>query len=169
MIKEDKMAFDKKELAKLSPEERIKRLRLMEEDKKKEFDEIEKLIKDSMQELRTDKLAGEIAPEQRTIDISRLFEPSGEKLERTAMREAPSLSFMKGTRGYNAIAATYQVYTELKVMAVTGNGITNEQRTDILERLNTAERYMTESERAVSKLDASRATLYKLKKETGLG
>ena len=36
------------------------------------------------------------------------------------------------------------------------------------ERLNMAERYMTESEKTASKLNASRAVLYKLRKETGL-
>ena len=36
------------------------------------------------------------------------------------------------------------------------------------EKLNVAEKYMTESERTASKLNASKAVLYKLKKETGL-
>ena len=35
------------------------------------------------------------------------------------------------------------------------------------ERLNIAEKYMSEGEKAASKLDSSRAILYKLKKETG--
>ena len=36
------------------------------------------------------------------------------------------------------------------------------------EKLSIAEKYMTESEKIASKLDASRNVLYKLKKETGL-
>ena len=63
------MTIDKKELTKLSPEERIKKLKLMEEERKKEVNEIEELIKKSMHELKTDKIAGEIAPEQRAVDI----------------------------------------------------------------------------------------------------
>ena len=43
------MTIDKKELSRLSPEERIKRLKLMESERKKEVDEIEELIKKSMQ------------------------------------------------------------------------------------------------------------------------
>src|SRR3989338_8235542 len=108
------MTIDKKELAKLSPEERIKRLKLLEEERKKEGDEIEQLIKKSVQEMKNDKLAGEIAPEQKAVDISRLFETrGGEKLERTARQEAPAAAFMKGTRGYQAIAQTYEAYSQL--------------------------------------------------------
>jgi hypothetical protein len=158
------MPIDRRELTKLSPEERIKKLKLMEEERKKEVSEIEELIKKSMQELKTDKIAEEIAPEQRAVDISRLFEAGGERLERTAREESPALA--KGTKGYQAIVQTYETYSQLKAL---GSSLTNEQIADIRDRLNTAERYMTESEKAASKLDASRAVLYKLKKETGLG
>lgn len=161
------MTIDKEELSRLSPENRIKKLRLMEEERKKEVDEIERLIKNSMQELKTDKLAEEITPEQRAVDISRLFEISGEqRLERTAREEASPATLMRGTRGYQAIAQTYEAYSRLKAM---GSNLTDEQISDIRDRLNTAERYMTDAEKATSKLDASRAVLYKLKKETGLG
>ena len=159
------MTIDKKELTRLSPEERIKKLKLMEEERKKEVNEIEELIKKSMHELKTDKIAVEISPEQMAVDISRLFETKGgDRLERTAREEFPALA--KGTRGYQAIVQTYETYSQLKSM---GTSLTNEQIADIRDRLNTAERYMTESEKAASKLDASRAVLYKLKKEAGLG
>lgn len=46
------MALDKKELQKLSPEQRIKRLRELEKEKKKELDEADRLIKDSIRELQ---------------------------------------------------------------------------------------------------------------------
>jgi hypothetical protein len=105
------MTIDKEELVKLSPQERIKKLKLMEEDRKKEVDEIEILIKQSMQELKTDKLADDIAPEQRAVDISRLFETTGEqRLERTAREEAPPTALMKGSREYQAFMQTYQDY-----------------------------------------------------------
>lgn len=159
------MTIDKKELAKLSPQERIKKLKLMEEERREEVNEIEELIKKSMHELKTDKIAEEIAPEQKSVDISRLFQTTGEdRLERTAREEAPTTG--GGTRGYQAIVQTYEAYSQLKAM---GTSLTNEQIADIRDRLNTAERYMTEGEKAASKLDASRAVLYKLKKETGLG
>ena len=167
------MTIDKKELTKLSPRERIKKLKLMEEERKKEVNEIEELIKKSMQELKTDKIAEEIAPEQRAVDISRLFEAKGEeRLERTAREGAPQL--VKGTKGYQALVQTYEAYSQLsKFYSIVsmGGSLSEEQKTaigQIGERISTAERYMTEGEKAASKLDASRIVLYKLKKETGL-
>ena len=165
------MTIDKKELDNLSPGKRITKLKEMEDERKKEVDEIERLIKDSMHELRTDKIAEEVAPRQREVDISRLFEAEGTGLERTA-REAQTTA--KGTRGYQAMVQTYEAYSQLSTMYSTvsmGGSLTEEQIASIGsigERLNTAERYMTEGEKAASKLDASRAVLYKLRKETGL-
>ncbi|MEK6983352.1 MAG: hypothetical protein AABX33_02165 [Nanoarchaeota archaeon] len=165
------MSINKKELERLSPQERIKKLKLMEEEKKKEVNEIEKLIIESMRELKTDKIAEEIAPEQKPVDISSLFESgSGQRLEGKAKEEAPS-AFIRSTKGYQAVAETYHAYSELKQIAGMGINLSNEQIAaigQIGERLNTAERYMTEGEKAASKLDASRQVLYKLKKETGM-
>ena len=167
------MPIDKDELAKLSPAERIKKLKAMEEAGKKEADEIEALIKKSMQEMKIDKIAKDVAPEQRAVDISGLFEAGNEhNLERTARREARGAA--KETTGYHAIAQTYQAYGELKSMygvVSSGGSLTEEQRAaigQIGERLTIAEKYMSEGEKASSKLDASRNVLYKLKKETGL-
>ena len=167
------MSIDKRELGRLSPEQRIRKLKLMEEDRKKEVNEIERMIKESIQELKIDKLAEEVAPEQKAVDISRLFETSaGNTLERTARKEAKADS---NTRGYQAITQIYQDYSQLKEfygMVSTGSGLSKEQISaigQIGERISTVERYMTESEKSASKLDASRMVLYKLKKETGLG
>lgn len=164
--------IDKKELTRLSPKERIKRLKLLEEEKKKEVDEIGHLIRDSMRELKTDKLAEEVAPEQRAVDISRLFESNaGHNLEGAAKKEASS---GKGNQGYQTLMQVQYDYTKLKkfeyALSVEGT-LTQEQLASIGqigERINRAERYMTESEKTASKLDASRVVLYKLKKETGL-
>ena len=168
------MTIDKKELTKLSPAERIKKLKLMEEERKKEVNEIEKLIRDSMHELKTDKIAEEIAPESRAVDISKLFETSGEdKLERTAREGAPA-NVRGGNRGYQAIVQTYEAYSQLQKLdkALSIYGSLSEEQIDALgqigEKINRVERYMTEAEKTASKLDASRAVLYKLKKETGL-
>ncbi len=170
------MSIDKKELSKLSPEQRIRKLKLMEEDRKKEVNEIERMIKESIQELKIDKLAEEVAPEQKPVDISRLFETSGEAaLERAAREEAPPTALMRGTKGYQAFVETYQAYSQAKELygiALMGGGLTEEQKAAMLQiekRINTAERYMTESEKTASKLDAGRVTLYRLKKLTGLG
>jgi|SRR3989338_2742681 len=169
------MGIDKKELENLSPEERIKRLKLMEEDRKKEVDEIESLIKKVMQELKTRKLADEIAPEQRPVNISQLFENSKvQKLERTLRESSKGSTLDKSTKWYQVIAQTYQDYSQLKKfysITSTGGSLTEEQIAaigQIGERLNIAEKYISEGEKVASKLDSSRTILYKLKKETGL-
>ena len=169
------MSINKKELSRLSPEERIKRLKLLEEERKKEVNEIELLIKESMQEIKTDKLAEEIAPEQKAVDISRLFETTGEqRLERTAREEALAATFVKGTRGYTPIQQVEYTYSQVNRLnsALSAYGaLNNEEKRlvgEIGERLTTAERYMTESEKVASKLNATKAVLYKLMKETGL-
>jgi len=168
------MDIDKKELTKLSPEERIKKLKLMEEERKKEVNEIGTLIRESMREIKTEKIAEEITPEQRGVDISRLFEARGEeKLERTARKDAPAAS-MKGTKGYQAIVQTYEAYSRLAQMygkVSMGGSLTVEEINAINligEQIGVAERYMSEGEKSASKLDASRIVLYKLRKETGL-
>ena len=167
------MPIDKSELNRLSPDARIKRLKQLEEESKKEAEEIGDLIRKSMQELKTGKLAEEIMPAQKPVDISGLFEPGGGgRLERAAKRESKGLG--KDSKGYQAIAQTYEAYTQLqkldKSLSIYGN-LTEEQLAaigQIGERISKAEKYMTESERTASKLDASRAVLYKLRKETGL-
>lgn len=170
------MGIDKKNLARLSPEERIKKLKLMEDERKKEVGEIEALIRQSIEEMRTDKLAEEVAPPQRAVDISRLFEAGGEqKLERTAREESFTPASIKGSKSYRALAQTYEDYSQLKRLygiVAMGGSLTEEHRaaiSQISERINVAEKYMTEGEKTASKLDPSRAILYKLKKETGLG
>lgn len=163
--------IDKKELTRLSPEQRIKKLKMMEEEKKKEVDEIESLIKSSMQEMKIDKIAGEISPEQRTVDISRLFESNeGQKLEKTARKAKGSGG---GGGGYQAIAQVSYDYTQLKKfndIVSMGYSLTEEQKAaigKIGERVTT-DKYSTIGEETANLLDASRATLYKLEKELGL-
>ncbi|MBI1935785.1 hypothetical protein HYS31_05075 [Candidatus Woesearchaeota archaeon] len=166
------MALDKKEFSRLSPGDRIKRLKSLGEEKKKEVDEIEKLILDSMKELKFQELAGEIAPEPKAVDISRLFEADEEHNLEGSAKKAKSLG--KGANAYSSIAQSYRDYSQLKAFyGIVGGGgsLTEEQLAaigSIGERLNFAEKYMTEGEKSASKLIASRAILYKLKKETGI-
>ena len=169
------MTIDKKELAKLSPEERIKKLQSMEEDRKKEVNEIERLINESMREIKTDKIAEEFAPQQKVVDISRLFETKDEhRLERTARKEATA-GIMKGTRSYQLIEQLKYDYTKLKTIDYnlsTGADISEEDRIlvgKIGERVNIAEGYIPEGEKYANMLNASKMVLNKLKKETGLG
>ena len=164
------MPINPKELAKLSPQERIKRLKQLEEERKKEVDEIERLIKDSMQELRTEKLATEITPEQRPVDISRLFEATnGDRLER-AVNEKPARAM--GKAEYRAFVQVYEDYSKLKRMMgyATEGTLTEEQRRaidKIGERIDMT-KYESAPEEIANLLVASVATLKKIRKYAGI-
>lgn len=146
----------------------------MEDERKKEVGEIEELIRKSMQELKTEKIAEEIAPEQRAVDISKLFETTGEqRLERTAREEAPPTALMRGTRGYVTFEQAYETYTQLKSFerrVSMGYTLTEEQKAEVGkagERI-IADRYVPAGEETADLLNAGRTIFYKLEKELGL-
>ena len=166
------MTVDKPGLRKMPPEERLKKLKEMEKKRKEEVGEIGELIKQSMKDLKTEKLATKIAPEQREVDISQLFERNeGEELERTTKQEFTTAR--PGTT-YQTISQMYNDYSQLKEfygMVSSGVGLSKDQLSSIGkigERMNVAEKYMSEGEKTISILNPSRTILYKLKKETGL-
>jgi len=65
-----------KEIKKLSPEERIKRLKKIEEENKKEINEAEKIIKDSIREIDVkEKIKDLPIPQIKAVDIESLFSP----------------------------------------------------------------------------------------------
>ena len=70
------MTTDLKEIKKLSPEERIKRLKKIEEENKKEINEAEKLIKDSIREINIQEEIKDLPiPQVKAVDIESLFSP----------------------------------------------------------------------------------------------
>lgn len=81
------MPIDKEELQKLPPSERIKKLKELEEERKKELEEAADLIKRTEAELETNKNIPQIeVPDIQPIDISRLFEAI-DGLETTVRQE----------------------------------------------------------------------------------
>lgn len=168
------MAINKKEFEALTPEARIKKLKQLEVERKKEVEEIGELIKKSMQELRTGKLAEEITPEQRPVDIARLFETSAEqRLERTANEEMPATALSKGAKGYVTFTQAYESYKKLKRFDTAlsmGSSLTEAQKAEVGragERIIT-DRYAPVGEETADLLNAGRAIFYKLEKELGL-
>src|SRR3989344_4312122 len=103
--------INKAELHRLNPEERIKRLKQLEEQSKKEFLEIEKLIKEAGKEIKIDRIAEENMPHPAAVDITRLFEAEGESLERTVKKEASESSH---DPGYRMLTQAYEDYSKLK-------------------------------------------------------
>ena len=160
----------KEELRKLRPRARLKRLKDLEEKRKGEISEIEELIKDSENDLETEEVAEEIAPEQTEVNIRRLFEEEGEQLERTVREEAPETE--ETDRGYGSIKQAYSDYAQLSDIAYASmaSPLTPNQAEvvdKIGERLDRT-KYVSASREVANILVASRAALYKIKKYAGL-
>ena len=91
------MGLDKDELKKLSPEERIQRLKEMEDKAKKELEDAEvlmveskKLMESSQQEILRNEIKKEAEALREQQGIQDIFaQPEGDNLEETALREAP--------------------------------------------------------------------------------
>ncbi len=80
--------INKEELGKLSAAERIKRLKSLEEENKKEIEEAEKLIHETESQIERDGIAESVkVPETKPIDISSLFAEE-QNLEATVKKEA---------------------------------------------------------------------------------
>lgn len=88
------MAKDIDEIKKLSPEERIKRLKKLEEEKRKEIEEAEKLIEQSTVELeREEKIKKEIPiPQVKAVDIGGLFTQEEKQIFATKRYQERKLS-----------------------------------------------------------------------------
>lgn len=162
--------FDKSKLSKLSPRERVKKLKQLEEQRKDEVTEIESLIKESMQEIKTDKVATEVAPEPRDVDIGRLFGTEEEQLEKTVRQE--SREEIEEPLKYISTKNAYQDYKQIQDISYASMmGAMNETQMEVLdrigERLDRA-KYVSASSEAADILVASRAVLHKIKKYAGL-
>ena len=160
----------KKELKKLNPRARLKRLKDMEGKKKEEIIRIEDLIKDSEKQVKTEKVAEEIAPKQTRIDLSKLFEEAAGRLEATVKKEAPETE--RETITYISVRQLYNDYSQLQNIAYASmmGSLTSshmEAVDKIGERLDNT-KYESVGKEVANILVASRATLYKIKKYAGL-
>ena len=161
--------INKEEFQKMKPEERIKKLKQLEEKSKGEVLEIEKLIKETDNELRIERIAEENVPHPAAVDITRLFEPEGEHLERTVKKETSETS---QNQNYLALAQVYKDYSKLKraVSYAVSGGLSEEQKEmidKIGERLQRF-KYESASEEVANLVVASRAALHKLRRYAGL-
>ncbi len=160
----------KEELRKLRPQARIKRLKEVEEKRKEDLTDIEELIKDSENELRTEEVAEDITPEQEEINIGRLFEEEAEQLERTVRQESPETE--EEEQRYMSFKQAYSDYTALQNIAyasMEGPLSSNQMEAidKIGERLDRS-KYVSASQEVANIVVASRAALYKIKKYAGL-
>ena len=169
MAKNEDMKELEKELRKLKPQDRIKKLKQLEGKRKEEITKIEDLIKDFEKEMKTDSVAEQIKPETRDVNIAHLFEEEKAGLESAAKKEAPRDD---KNSGYIPIKQLYGDYTALKDIqyaSMTGSLTPSHlEKMDLIgERLDRT-KYHSASQDAANILVASRATLYKIRKYAGL-
>jgi len=155
--------LNKTELEKLTPAERIKKLKELEEENKKEIEEAEKLIKKTEAEISREKIAESVKiPETRPIDIESLFreEPT---LEGTVREEAPATGEAKEESRLYQLA---QAYEEAKSMYQSEEPL-NEQQLEWVDRLGERvekARYETFTKEAADLVVATRSLVKKILK-----
>lgn len=152
--------FDKDELRRLAPAERIRKLRELEEERKKEIEEAEKLIRESVEDLRREKATEDVEiPEAEEVNIEDLF--GGEKLEDTVAKEAPA----------DEDAIKYQTNIDYDYLrhVDTGNiqNYNMEHIEQIRERLADID-YKALSADVAKQVVGTRKVLYELKKSLGM-
>jgi hypothetical protein len=160
----------RKELKKLKPKDRIKKLKELEERRKDEITEIEDLIKDSEKELKTEIFAEEVTPEHEIVNIESLFLGEIEHLEATIQNEAPKEEEGLEYLSFKQIYSDYSTLKDISYASFMGTLSTRQMDTvdRIGERLDRT-KYRSASQDVAEILVASRATLYKIKKYAGLG
>ena len=158
----------KKELKKLRPREKVKKLKELEEKRKTEMTEIEDLIKDSEKELKTEKVAEEIAPKQLEINIGRLFEEEAGRLERTAKEGTRAAE----SREYMPFKQLYSDYAQLQsAVYASMTGPLTQTQLEVVDRIGERldkTKYQSASSEAANILVASRSALYKIRKYAGI-
>jgi hypothetical protein len=160
-------ADDLGKLRRLPPEERIRRLKGLEEERKHDIEEIEDLLKSSERELKTDLLADSIAPERRDVNIAHLFEEDANQLEQVASKESRGSLEERGS-AYAVVKQVYQDYRTLKDLAYASmESPLSQSQSQVIdqigERLDRT-KYHSESAEVANILVASRSTLYKIRK-----
>lgn len=161
--------LNKREMQKLKPEERIKRLKQMEGERKKEVLEIEQLLKETDKELRIEKIAEENAPHPAAVDITSLFEAEGERLERTLRKE---VSEIPQNENYRAFSQAYDDYSRLKrAVGYAASGALNDEQREAIDKIGERLqrfKYESASEEIANLVVASRAALHKIRRYAGL-
>tara|TARA_Y100000310_G_C20555958_1_gene750535 strand:- start:301 stop:795 length:495 start_codon:yes stop_codon:yes gene_type:complete len=162
--------IDKDELKKLNPRKRIKKLKEMHDEREKESSEIDKLIKESEQEAKTDTLADEIAPQARDVDIADLFDKQEDSLDSQVKVDAPPEGGIDTKyAGPEQQYSDYETLKDLLPTASSGNLDENQLLAidEIGERLENIT-YKTESKRVADVHVASIALHHKIRKYQGL-
>jgi len=158
--------LDKEELEKLTPAEKIKRLKKLEKENKKEIEEAGRLIKETKSQIEREKIAESVkVPETKPIDIESLFKEEEPSLETTVKKEAPPVE--KEEKNLYLLA---QAYEEVKGMLYSEERL-NERQLEWIDRLGekvSKAKYETTSDQVANLAVATRTLVSKIKKYQGL-
>jgi len=153
--------LDKEELSKLTPDERIKKLKKIEEENKKEIEEAGELIQKTEAEIKSENIAESIKiPETKPIDIEDLFKKE-QNLETTVKEEAPSKETEEGP-----LYQLAQDYQEVKGMLYNSEDL-NENQLEWIDQLGERVekiKYQSTSDQLANLVVATKSIVHKLKK-----
>jgi hypothetical protein len=159
----------KDQIKKLSPSQKLKRLKELKNKRKTEIEEIGFLIEDSEKEIKTNQVAEDIIPRANDIDITRLFEEDSTLLEREFNKTIIEHGNM--AHDYNTLTRVYNDYSKLQDIAyasmigsLTPNLLTTVDQ--IGERLDKT-KYQSAGHEIANILVASRAAIHKIRKYAG--
>ncbi len=169
------MEINKKELEKLPPQERIKKLKDMEqrlaEERKKDSQQIETLLKKSMEDLKTDRIAQKVAPPQQQVDITRLFSEEEATIGRKkpgTLEEGPSPTYLRKEQ----LLEDYSAVKDMLGYELKPGSLREEQVKrieDISGRINKASyQSLSHSDQVAILVSATREALYRVKKYSGI-
>lgn len=152
--------INKEKFNNLDPEKRIEKLRQLKRKMKKDAVEIDKIITDSEHQLKIDKIAEEVAPELRHIDVSALFD-NLEGLEGQLRGTGETAEDKQ--QGY----APNTGYSDYKPV----NARAEEQNipVDHVGEIINIFRYESETDKVVDAVVASKSVPTKIKRYAGIG
>jgi len=154
--------LDKEELEKLTPDERIKKLKEIEQENKKEIQEAEKLIQKTEAEITRENIAESVkVPETKPIDIGELFKEE-QSLETTVKEGAPQ----KEGEEKSPLYQLSQAYEEAKGMLYSSEALNDNQleRIDQLGERVEKMKYQKTSDQIANLAVATKSIVQKLKK-----
>lgn len=166
------MPLDKDNLRKLSPEERLKRLKEMEEDRRKDVDEIEKLIRRSLDELRVDQLAERITPREASDTLSRIVQDAEEETAEAQLKREEAV-LEPGTVDYQLMGQVYSSYSSLRRVLgyELSPGTLSEEQSQALDQLGEhleTVKYTTTTQQVADMANTSRELIGRIKRYAGL-
>ncbi len=153
--------IDKEELKKLTPDERIKKLKELEAESRKEIEEAGKIIKETEATLTREKIAESVKiPETKPIDLDSLFEEQ-KSLETTVKQEAP-----KEEEKEVGLYQLAQDYDEAKDILYTQDSLDKGQL-EWIDRLGEKVdkmKYTSNVKEMANLVVATRSVIYKIRK-----